>query len=294
VHKAVEKLYDGVICASTEVVERQRVMDFAKSWIASKAVSLDATTASTYAAALEDHILPTLGTFWYDAVTKNDVQRWVDDAFQRGWKTESGEQRPYARSTVHSWFRVFRTMTRDAVDTLDLPKDPSARIRFPQADLEDESNALGPAELVRFLAEMRARYPQHYALVGVLAFTGLRFCHASAFRWEDWEEEQGVFNVRRKHVRGDVVASISRKKRAPRTIPVEPELASVLHKARLKKANAHGFAAGWMFPSDEGTLRTPNSLNWAWAKCLDAANQATFHGPRASLHVHLEGGCGGA
>lgn len=297
--KAVEKLLEGVsaqvaarmrselleeIRASTEVAERQRVSDFAKSWIASKAVSLDATTADAYAAALEDRVLPVLGAFWYDALSRDDVQKWVDDAFQRGWKTKSGEKRQYSRSSVHGWFRVFRTMTKDAIDSLGLTKDPCARIRFPQEELREESCALEPAELLRFLSEMRTRYPQHYALVTVLAFTGLRWCHASALKWEDWDEVSGVLHVRRKHVRGEV-APLSRKKRAPGVIPVEPEVAEVLseHRARLEAAQAPGYAQGWMFPSEVGTLRTPNSVDRAWAKCLEAAEvkrRFTVHGLR--------------
>lgn len=297
--KAVEKLYEGLsaqeaarmrtvlleeIVASTRKVVRQRVGDFAKSWIASKAVSLDAGTASTYADALDDHVLPVLGDFWYDALAKADVQKWVDDCFTDGWTTPSGEKRGYARNSVHSWFRVFRTMTRDAVEALDLPRDPCVRIRFPQEDMRDESNALEPAELLRFLHEMRTRYPRHYALVTLLAFTGLRFCHASALKWEDWDEEKCVLHVRRKHVRKEVSA-VSKKKRAPGVIPVEPELAEILraHKARLEAAKAPGFAAGWMFPSDVGTLRTPNSMDKAWAKCLEAAkvkHRFTVHGLR--------------
>jgi len=58
---------------------------------------------------------------------------------------------------------------------------------------------------------------------------------------------------------------VSRKKRAPSVIPVEPE------QARLAAAKAPGFSQGWMFPSDTGTLRTPNTMDRAWAKCLDAA-----------------------
>src|ERR1051325_4204653 len=39
--------------------------------------------------------------------------------------------------------------------------------------------------------------------------------------------------------------------------------------------------AAWMFPSTEGTLRTPNSLDRAWAKCLKHAKitkRFTVHG----------------
>lgn len=297
--KAVEKLYEGVsaqeaarmrtvlieeISASTRVVTKQRVSDFAKSWIESKAVSLDATTASMYVDALEQHALPALGDYWYDALTKADVQKWVDDCFTTPWKTPKGRKKRYARNSVHSWFRVFRTMTRDAVDALNLPRDPCVRIRFPQEELRDQSNALEPAELLRFLSEMKVRYPRHYALVALLAFTGLRFCHACALKWEDWDETKGVVHVRRKHVRGEV-AAVSRKKRAPGVIPVEPELAEILreHRARLETAKAPGFKEGWMFPSDTGTLRTPNSLDRPLVKCLEAAEvkrRFTVHGLR--------------
>lgn len=297
--KAREMLYEGIsaqeaarmrsvlldeIRTAAEAVARQRVGDFAKSWIASKAVSLDAGTASTYAKALEDHVLPALGDFWYDALTKADVQKWVDDCFSREWETRSGAKRKYSRGAVHGWFRVLRAMTRDAVDALDLPRDPCARIRFPQEELREGSNALTPVELVAFLDEMRASYPQHFALVMVLAFTGLRFCHASALAWEDWDEANGILRVRRKQVRGEV-SPLTKKKRAPGVIPIEPELAEVLReqRERLEDADAPGFELGWMFPSETGTLRTPNSMDKAWAKCLEAAGvkrRFTLHGMR--------------
>lgn len=296
--KAVEKLFEGSlqeaarlhaelrdeILSSMQVAVRQRVGEFAQSWIKSKTVSLDPGTAKTYADALDEHVLPILGDYWYDALTKADVQGWVDECFAKAWKTKGGEKKAYRRNSVHGWFRVFRTMTRDAIDSLGLPRDPSARIRFPQEELSDGPKALEPAELLRFLSEMRVKYPQHHALVLTLAFTGLRWCHASALKWEDWNEETSILLVRRKQVRGEV-SPVSRKKRAPGVIPIEPELAAALkaHRERLKAAKTPGLAEGWMFPSEVGTLRTPNSLDRAWAKCLKAANvkrRFTVHGLR--------------
>jgi integrase len=297
--KALEKLYDGLsaqeaarlraellaeIHAATEAPVRQRVSDFAKSWIASKAVSLDAGTARTYAAALEDHVLPVLGDFWYDALTKADVQKWVDESFKRTWKTKSGAARSYRRAAVHGWFRVFRAMTRDAIEAFGLLRDPCLRVRFPQEELPEDSNALSPTELAAFLSEMRASFPQHFALAAVLAFSGLRFCHASALKWDDWDEEQGLLRVRRKQVRGEVSA-VTKKKRAPGVIPVEPALAEILReqRTRLEAAGPLLCKGGWMFPSEVGTLRTPNSMDKAWKKCLKAAKvrrRVTLHGLR--------------
>jgi integrase len=71
----------------------------------------------------------------------------------------------------------------------------------------------------------------------------------------------------------------------PNEYPVEPELAQVLkqHRLRLLKSQAPGLAKGLMFPSAVGTYRTPNSLDAAWAKCLDRAKsdkRFTIHGLR--------------
>ena len=72
---------------------------------------------------------------------------------------------------------------------------------LPEADFDgEESKAISAEELARFLEAFRLHHQQHYALVVLLAYTGLRFCHASALRWEDWDEEAGVIRVVRKQV----------------------------------------------------------------------------------------------
>jgi integrase len=109
----------------------------------------------------------------------------------------------------------------------------------------DGANALSPAQLTAFLAAMRTDYPQHYALVVLLAYTGLRFCHASALHWAVWNEVGGVLRVCRKQVRGKVGA-VTRKKRAPKEYPVEPAFVEILrdHWMRLLKDQPPGLAKG--------------------------------------------------
>jgi len=170
--------------------QRLRVGEFAKHWIESKGPTVDPGTADRYAAALDDHVLPALGLFFYDQLTTLDVQKWVNAGRRKGYRAE----------TIRGWFRVLRTMTRDAMEPLDLPRDPTLRITFPE-DEERDDNALKPELLGIFLQNMERLSPQHYALVAVLAFTGLRFCHASALRWEDIDADNGVLHVVRKNIR---------------------------------------------------------------------------------------------
>ena len=267
---------------------RQRVGDFARSWLRSKALKLGAGTARTYADALEGHVLAAFGDFYYDAVTSSDVQAWVDAKLSEGWTTPTGQRRRYSVPTVHGWFRVFRAMTRDAVHMLGLERDPTLRVQFPEAAEREESNSLHPDELVRFLAEMRSRYAQHYALTVVLAYSGLRFCHASALKWEDLDEAAGVVRVRRKQVRG-AVGPVSRKKRAPREIPFAQLIVDILraHRQQLIATQAPGVESGYMFPSEAGTLRTPGGLTRAWQVCAKAAgvqHRFTVHGLRFTFN----------
>ena len=131
---------------------------------------------------------------------------------------------------------------------------------------------------------MRERYTHHFALTATLAFTGLRFCHASALKWSDWDEQAATLQIVRKQVNRRV-GPVTRKKRAPRTVPVEPDLAAILrtHRQQMLATQPPGLAEGWMFPSRAGTLRAPSSLTKAWQRCLQTAGierRFTPHGLR--------------
>jgi hypothetical protein len=78
------ELLDALRVDATPQAKRLRVGEYARLWMKSKAFKIDAKTARSYADALDKHILPVLGDFYYDALTKRDVQDWVDSALLRG------------------------------------------------------------------------------------------------------------------------------------------------------------------------------------------------------------------
>lgn len=263
---------------------RVKVGEYAQSWMRSKVLKVDPKTARTYADALDLHILPAFGDFYYDALTRQDVQSWVDQKLREGGARRNGERKPYARNTVAQWLIVLRAMTNEAMEDLDLARNPTKRIKLPEKRRRTERNTLTADELGRFLSAVQDRYPQHMALVGMLAFTGLRFCHASALRWDDWDEKANVIRVQRKQVRGNI-GPISRKKQAPAEVPVEPELAAILrwHRLSLSMNLLQGGDAGWMFPSSKGGPLCLSTLNVVWRRCLPAVGvnrRFTIHGLR--------------
>jgi integrase len=297
---------------SSGLPRRPTVTDFARFWLTGKKLALDPATLQRYVAALDLHALPAIGELYCDAVLMADIQAWVNGELAA--TTEDGEQL-YGRATVHSWFRIVRTMMRDAVAQLRLAHDPTLRISFPDLVPRHEGeNRLTAAELQPFLDEVRIQAPTLHAITCTLAWTGLRFCHASALRWEDIDDLKKTITVRRKNVRGRI-APVSKKKRAPDVLPLMPELANVLrwHQDELVKAaaaydrGARALDSGWVFPARSRRkgadqpftpIHSTGSLRKGWEKSL-AALQAkqlldgerfTVHGLRRTFNDLLNAG----
>lgn len=267
----------------TVVKGRIKVGDYAKSWLDTKLATLAPSTGERYVDALEDHVLHRsrgVGEFYFDSLRRMDVQEWVNREIAAG----------YSAATVRGWFNVLRTLVRDAMVDLGLQADPTNRVVLPEAAGHDEPNALNPEQLGRFLAAMKANkfWRRNYALTVVLAFTGLRFSHASALKWEDLDFENGIIRVSRKQVRGHV-GPVSRRKKAPKELPLHPVVAAVLkeHRKWLLKRQNTGLRQGWVFPSLNDNLKTPGSLKKTWVGCLKkigVKERFTVHGLRRTFN----------
>ena len=260
--------------------ERVKVREFAKLWLEFKQPSVSKATMEKYRESLNNHTLKALGDLYCDAIRGTDVQKWINECLVEGYAVES----------VHGWFSCFRTMMRDALHRLDLTHDCTQRISFPELFEREErgENALTPEQLVKLLDAFERLAPQHHALVAMLAYTGLRFCHASAIKWEDIDWEKGTITIRRRQVRGDI-APVSRKKRAPRTYPLDAELAGILrrHRERMVASEQPNLDSGWVFLSRTGTLLVSSSMAKTWPLCMKAAGiegRFTPHGLRRTFN----------
>jgi integrase len=254
---------------------RSRVVDFGRHWLAIKKTTIDPGTYDRYQAALEDHAFKSFGRMPFIDLRGLHVQNWINEELARGYRV----------ATVKGWFRTLRTMVQDAAEDLALPRDPTRRIRFPIGDEREETNALLPGQLARFLDQMKRRYPQHYALAATLALTGLRFCHASALRWEDFDQDRRILRVRRRQLRGRV-GPVTLVKRAPKEYPVSPDLMAILRSHQRAHRPGRPRRRGWMFANRRGGLRCPASLQTPWRRCLLAVRveeRFTVHGMRRTF-----------
>ena len=287
--------------------QKKRLADYVASWLRTKLPNLKASTASLYASILDEHILPELGDFYLDAITRDDLLAWRErtqaktliDPRHRPMYNKDGSPRLPTPTTVNGRFRVLKTVILDAVIDEQLERDPTRRITalresIATGDDNDEGRvkSITAAELARLLEQARKHTPEWYPFFYVLAFTGLRFGEISALKWRDVDEPAGKIWVRRAQYAG-VVDTVKNNK--PRTVPLMPELLEVLeaHRdaqrerfaKRLKRQTIPDLASAnpgdWVFPS-----RQPGKLMYNSAPRKPLARAVAKAGLRPGFTTH--------
>jgi len=257
-------------------VRRLRMKEYAESWLASKGGTLKLSTLDRYATAIDIHVLPSIGDMYVDAVEYVDIVSMRDNLAER-----------LAPSTVNSVLRVVRTMFRDAVVELDLPRDPTARVKAQlEMRTDKDPNCLTGEQMARLLVAIQETYPQHYPVFRTLAETGMRIGEATSLRWEDIVPELGLIKVRRSHWRGYVGTT---KTNCTRTVPLTPGLAKIFveHRKQLLAEQAPGLANGWVFSSKDGKPKSYTSLQKPLTAALAKAGiseRFTFQGFRRTFN----------
>jgi len=286
------RIFSGIGLAEAEAIrqsmrtelERQvppvsvhSIQDFGRRWLEIKQPLIDAGTHARHQSALEDHAFRRLGRIHLRELRLMDVQGWINFEICRGYRLD----------TVKGWYRVLRTMIQDAMDDLGLEHDPSRRVRFPLAavDEREETNALLPEQLDRFLTVMKASFPRHYPLAATLALTGLRFCHATALRWEDFDEDTRILHIRRRQLRGRV-GPVTLVKRAPKEYPVSPKLMEILREHRQAGRRRGRWERGLDVPLAHGRAAVPVLAPEGMAEVPGCHRcEGALHGSRPSPHL---------
>ena len=280
IHQAVmlrEQWREEILDADRLVKEVPRLGVYAESWIASKALALKPSSGTWYADRLDKHVLPVLGDFFLDKITNDDLRTLQASLAKR-----------MAPASVNGTMAVLKMVIGDAVAEYELPRNPGQRLRaLPIRKWDDDNpNILSAEELGRVLAWVKKESPQHYALIVLLAFTGVRIGEASALKWDDIDEEMGLIRIRRAQWRGKVSTTKTGK---TRSVPLVPELAVVLreHRECLVARQAKGLEEGWMFPSAVGGLHPKEVLRKPLRKALKSAGivrRFTIHGFRRTFN----------
>ena len=246
----------------------ETLKEYGLRWWRGKAARIRKGPADRYYDALSQKILPRLGDHRVTDISRSTVEAWV--AWVERQHKADGE--PYAQATLVGWFRVLTRLLRDMAAEYDLP-DPMRRVRPPESTRVNvqEKRVLTADELSRFLEVAKTITPQHYVAFLVLATTGMRAAEVYALQWDciDFTREEIV--VRRGQSGGKLVEAT--KTKAARIIPMNPLLTAALREHRkLQMAQQHsGLKGNWLFPSDKGEMRLPQSSHKAFNLATEKA-----------------------
>jgi integrase len=193
-----------------------------------------------------------------------------------------------AAATVKNCLRMLKMVLADAVVDFELPRSPAERIRnFPmRRRLDEEANSLEADELGKVLACFRESEPEHYPLALTLALTGIRYGEATALKWSDVDEQDGLIRVARAQWKGHVSTT---KTGVIRTVPLVPELATALREQRNRQLaeQSAGLAEGWIFTKSDGRLLPKSALRWPLIRVLERVGikrRFTRHGFRFTFN----------
>lgn len=224
-------------------------------------------TREKYASSLRTHLLPAFGEVAIGRITRDDVQAWIIEFHDHGFKAE----------TIRGHYDLLAAIMRRAVEDGLITKSPCRSTELP-AVIAQEKRYLTEDEVEGLVDAVEPRYK---ALVYTAAYLGLR-----------WQELAGL---RRKvlHIRPGrlaslrVVATIERaigryraveygkSKAARRTLKMPHFLRDIF----LWHLNA--FASDeWVFPAPEGGfMRYDNFRPRVWNPAVESAGLAplTFH-----------------
>jgi integrase len=253
--------------SASDKAKRQRLDQYAKSWMRSRVLRIKPSTATRYASALDKHILPALGDYWLDKLDRDDVQAYVNA------RTEAGAE----GGTVLNELRVLRTMARDAVADKLCATNWADRVTPPKVRTwtEERPNLFTAPQLAGLLSAVPRQW---LAAVTLSAFTGLRWGEMSALRWSDLDVEAGAIRVRRANWRGHI--GDPKTKGSHRTVALPPVVVAML------AVSGKGKPSALLFPNRFGKVHK----GWPLVKVMKRACLAadvpytTPHGLRRTFN----------
>ena len=279
--------------ASSDAHDRPTVKAYCDSWFVRRRDGegdqgpLRQGTLIRYAQHL-DRFVAALGHRFMDELTPMMIKNWLTEEAKRPGRGDDGKVSGY---TLLGMLRVVRTVTRDAQTDLRLPFWPCERVKCPKPlnEYVDDENALAPEDLSRLFDTMRTTEPAYFPLFAVMAFTGLRFCHAHALEWTDLDLDAGTYRIARSRYRGQASAP-SKRKSGRHSGALVPELVDVLreHRAKLLREQHPGMAEGLVFPTSIGTHIDHRAVSKAITRAAKAAGitkRFTPHGCRRTLNT---------
>ena len=209
-----------------------------------------------YAHILEKHLLPTFGPLRVDQVRRADILAWRD---RGATLVKSGT---YSPRSVNGWLSNLLSILRAAVAEYELERDPTRGVEplptvLHPAYTDEEPNSLTTAEVAGFLSAVRARFPQHFAMVCLGLATGLRPSSLRPLRRKgptpDILWDTGELLIRQSHTRKQEVMPCTKTGTRQR-ITLPQELVDILRRHAENLPPGTQQESNLLFPNPKGAI----------------------------------------
>ncbi len=221
--KALKEKQDGTLLTE----KAPTLSDFVDHWLEDVAEpKLKASTYVRYVAALDCHVLPTLGKVRLDKLTPQHLNRLYRDKLAAG----------LAPRHVGHLHRVLHVALKTAVRWGYIIRNVCDLVDPPRVS-KTEQQAFTPEQARQFLAAIEGDPMQAYYVVALT--TGMRSGELRALRWEDADLEAGTITVHRslrRVYRLGWVESEPKTRSGWRTIPLIRPAVDALKAHRAKQA----------------------------------------------------------
>jgi integrase len=261
---------------------RESVEQFAERWLRDWANNnVSNKTWTRYAQLLRKHFSGRLGSVSIQKLRAADLQAVYAAMAEEGLADQT-------RLHLH---RVVHRMLGHALQWGVVARNVAAMVDAPRVRAH-EIEILTPAEVKVVLEKLRGR--SLYPIASMALATGMRRGELLALRWQDVDLDDATLKVERaleQTKRGGLVFKAPKTRYGRRIITLPPSAVAELRAHRKSQAEQR-LALGLgkapddalVFPTWDGSTRSPNALTKEWALTMKAAGlKATFHSVR---HTH--------
>ena len=213
------------------------------------------STRSSYETNFRVHILPVLGPFRLDGITRPEVKNLVASLVNKR----------LARPTIRIITAQLCALLNQAVEDGIIDTNPAVKLSkfYKNAPVRrEEIQPLGHDEVIVFLEGAKRQFPKHYPIFLCAIHTGLRTGELIGLQWGDIDFFNKLIVVRRSIVRRRIQATKSDK---IRRVDMSDSLLKVLRGLR-KKRRQEWLAKGkneipeWIFCAKNGNFNKTLSL----------------------------------
>lgn len=240
------------------------VAEWAKHWLETyKKPNMTYGSHLRYKSLIDNHLLPTMGEYKLQELTKPLLEQSYGKMFQK--KMKKGDTSEYSHATLNALTSLFKKCLQEAVANGILNKNPHDGVQLHKLRPSKKVSAYTQADqetLIKYLKESNDIDQLYYFLFG----TGIRIGEALAINWGDVDFENKTININKIAVEEHAVPKIedrTKTESGKRMISVSDKVVEILK--RLKKNQREELnALDLVFPTQRYTIRTTANLRRRW------------------------------